>query len=128
MAIYLQGNNGSIQLTAPKTTGGSVDLSNYYTKAQTDEKFVTQEDWETIIPTFLTNIPDEYITETELDEKGYATKAEIPDTSNFVTAQYVQVAINENAPDLSAYQTAEQVNTLISNALAEIGVAEDGAY
>lgn len=179
MGIELKTKTGNITLTAPKASGGgSVDLSNYYTKAQTDAKiqevvdaipevdltgyateeyvdtaiskvdvteqlkdyattkyvddrvaadtqstvhyidnnFVTKEDWETIIPTFLTDIPDEYITESELSSKGY------------VNATYVQTTINENIPDVSGYQTAEQVNTLISNALAEIGVAEQGAY
>lgn len=178
MGIELKTKQGHITLTAPKASGGgSVDLSNYYTKAQTDEKiaeavenvsvdltgyateeyvqteiskvdvseqlkdyatekyvddrvaadtqstvhyvdnnFVTKEDWETIIPTFLTDIPSEYVTESELSSKGY------------VNATYVQTTINENIPDVSGYQTEEQVNTLISNALAEIGVAEQGAY
>lgn len=34
----------------------------------------------------------------------------------------------EDIPDVSAFQTEAQVNTLISNALNAIGVAEEGAY
>ena len=37
-SIELKTNTGSIILTAPKTSGGTVDLSNYYTKSQTDER------------------------------------------------------------------------------------------
>lgn len=87
MGIELRTKQGHITLTAPKTVeGGSVDLSNYYTKAQTDEK----------IQEVVNAIP-------EVDLSDYATKEEIPDVSRFVTATYVQTAINENAPDLSGY-------------------------
>lgn len=166
MGIELKSKSGNITLTVPKfTSGGAVDLSNYYTKAETDEQ----------ISNAIDNID---IPETDLT--GYATvdyvdnavdNIEIPDTSLFVTAQYVQTAINESTPDLtpyakkedipdvsdfiseipseyitedelaakdyatvaqipdvSAFQTEAQVNTLISNALAEIGIAEKEAY
>jgi hypothetical protein len=141
MPIELKTKSGNISLTAPKTSGATVDLSNYYTKTQTEERFVSREDWENTIPAFLTEIPSEYVTESELDEKGYLTEHQ--DLSNYATTVYVQTAINENAPDLSGYakktdipdvpdvsafQTEEQVNTLISNALNAIGVAEQGAY
>lgn len=62
------------------------DLSNYYTKAQTDEA----------------------IEAAKPDLTGYALKSDIP--------------------NVSAYQTAEQVETAINTALAGIGVAEEGAY
>ena len=53
----------------------------------------------------------DYYTRTETDEY-------------FATIGYVDDAI----PDVSAYQTAAQVQTLINNSLASIGVAEDGEY
>lgn len=103
MGIELKTKQGNITLTAPKVVqGGSVDLSNYYTKAQTEEIFVTKEDFETIIPAFLTDVPDEYITEDELEAKDYATVAQIPDVSAFLTAD-----------DISGFQTEEQVIALI---------------
>ena len=46
--------------------GASVDLSNYYTKAEVDS----------LIPDtsrFITEVPAEYVTETELNAKGYLT-------------------------------------------------------
>lgn len=103
---------------------------------------------------FLTSIPDEYITETELEAKGYLTehqdlsayalKSEIPtvptktsdltNDSGFITVADVpevdlsNYALKTEIPDVSAYQTQEQVNTLINNALSKIGIAEEGAY
>jgi hypothetical protein len=53
----------------------------------------------------------DYYTRTETDEY-------------FATIGYVDDAI----PDVSGYQTAAQVQTLIDNSLAAIGVAEDGEY
>lgn len=35
---------------------------------------------------YLTAIPDEYVTETELSGKNYALKSEVPDVSNFITS------------------------------------------
>ena len=46
------------------STGGEVNLTNYYTKEEVDN----------IIPkNYLTSIPSEYVTETELNNKGYIT-------------------------------------------------------
>lgn len=68
----------------------SVDLSEYYTKTESDEKYQLKGD-------YLTSIPDEYITETELESKKYLTS--IPDT--YVTEdelndriQYITTNIN----------------------------------
>lgn len=191
MGIELKTKTGNITLTAPKVvSGGSVDLSNYYTKPETDAKIqevvdaipeVDLSDYATVdyVDSTVDKLADfdyvndkvrEYqgVTEKWADEK-FATKTDIPDTSLFVTGEYVQVAINESMPslsvyakksdipdvsgfitevpaeyiteteleakgyltehqDISAFQTAEQVNTLIDNALAEIGVAEEGEY
>lgn len=33
---------------------------------------------------YISRVPDEYVTETELEQKGYATKQEIPDVKEFV--------------------------------------------
>ena len=100
---------------------------------------------------FLTSIPDEYITETELEAKGYLTehqdlsayalKTEIPtiptkvsDLTNdagFITSADIpevdlsSYALKTEIPDVSAFQTEEQVNALINTAL---GVIENGTY
>lgn len=63
------------------------------------------------------------------DVSGFANKSEIPDVSGYLTAnELVDYAKKTDIPDVSAYQTETQVNTLISNALNAIGVAEEGAY
>ena len=65
MPIELKTKQGNITLTAPKTSGGTVDLSNYYTKAQTDEK----------IEEAVANIDIP-----EVDLTGYAKIEDIPST------------------------------------------------
>ena len=65
-------------------SGGSADLSNYYTK-------------------------------TEIDNKGYLTEHQ----------SLANYALKTEIPDVSQYQTATQVQTLINNAL---GVIENGTY
>lgn len=85
--------------------GGSgevnVDLSNYYTKSEVDA----------LIPdtsSFLTAVPNEYVTETELSGKGYLTEhqslegyaktSDIPDVSAFQTEAQVLALIQANMP------------------------------
>ncbi len=195
MGIELKTKTGNITLTAPKSSGGgSVDLSNYYTKAQTDAKiqevvdaipevdltgyateeyvdtaiskvdvteqlkdyattnyvddrvaqdtegtlnyvdetFVTKEDWETIIPTFLTAVPEEYLTDSEAEEK-YARITDIPDVSEFITEEDIpdtsNFATKSEIPDVSAFQTEEQVIALIKeHGSAPLPVSEDGEF
>ena len=93
-----------------------VDLSNYALKSEIPD-----------VSGFLTKVPDEYITETELDAKGYLTEhqslagyaklTDIPDVSGY--------ALKTEIPDVSSYQTANQVNALID---AKLGVIENNAY
>ena len=119
--------------------GGDADLSNYYTKAQTDAAistaiadldipdvtgFAKLEDIPTIPENvssfnndagYLTEVPSEYITETELAGKGYLTEHQSLDG----------YAKTTDIPDVSKYQTEEQVTALINEAL---GVIENGTY
>ena len=65
--IELKSTQANITLKSPTVVSGSVDLSNYYTKSQVDA----------LIPDvsgFITEIPSEYVTETELNAKGYLTE------------------------------------------------------
>lgn len=134
---------------------GNVDLSNYVTKEELQAKldalhinidlssYATKEELtqainsidlsayakKTDIPDvsgYLTSIPEEYVTETELNAKGYLTqqdlssyalKTEIPSLDGYATTQYVDNAI-ANVPsggtvDLTNYYTKAETNALI---------------
>jgi len=54
---------------------------------------------------------------------NYALKSEIPEEVDLTG-----YAKTEDIPDVSQYQTAEEVETAITNALSAIGVAEEGVY
>lgn len=90
------------------SSSGNFDATQYYNKTEIDA----------LIPTdYLTEIPSEYITESELNEKGYLTehqslegyalKDDIPDTSNFATKSEI--------PDTSTLATKEQVEGITDN-------------
>lgn len=76
--------------------GGSADLSNYYTKSEVDAL-----------------IPE------EVDLTGYALKTEIPDVSGFTTMSAVEA---------KGYQTADDVNALITTAIGNITDADGVNY
>ena len=117
MPIKLKANNGNIDLKAPiKQVGGKVDSVNGMTgdvvldipsktsQLENDSGFITQ-------------IPDEYITETELDAKGYLTehqsladyakKSEIPDVSGFLT-EIPSEYVTETELEAKGYLTEHQ--------------------
>ena len=123
---------------------GSVDLTNYYTKAQVDAKIpdttgLASQTWvenkgyltehqslktingESIVGTGNITISggsadlSNYYTKSEIDNKGYLTEHQ----------SLANYALKTEIPDVSQYQTATQVQTLIDNAL---GVIENGTY
>lgn len=113
--------------------GGAVDLSEYAKKTDIPD-----------VSNFITSIPEEYITEEELNAKGYLTehqdlssyalKTDIPDTSNFLTSvpeEYVtETELNAKGyltehQDLSNYYNKEEVSSLIDE---KLGVIENGTY
>ena len=80
-----------VNILVDKLTSGDIDLTNYYTKAETDR----------LIPTdYLTEIPEGYITESELD--NYYTKSEVDN----------KVA-NSGTFDSSQYYNKSEVDSLI---------------
>lgn len=92
---------------AQAVTGGQVDLSNYYTKSETDAAI------EAAAP----------------DLSGYALKSEIPDTTGLASEQYVQnqiAAIPET--DLSDYATISYVNTEIAKVVTSSEVDLSNYY
>ena len=129
---------------AKVATSGDIDLSNYvtkdtvYTKAQTDALIpsvpskISQLENDS---NYLSSIPEEYVTDTELNAKGYLTshqdlsayalKTEIPTVPSldgYATTEYVNNAIaNVPTTDLSNYYTKAEtyskteVDTLVAN-------------
>ena len=170
-----QGPAGVV-LNGDGTTGGSggtVDLSNYYTKAQVDAKIpdtstfatktwvegkgyltehqsLTEYAKKSEIPTKTSQLTNNsgYLTEHQslktingesivgtgnitisggsADLSNYYTKTEI-DNKGYLTEHQslANYALKTEIPDVSQYQTATQVQTLIDNAL---GVIENGTY
>ena len=121
MPIKLKANNGNIDLKVPikQVGGGAVDSVNGMTgdvvldipsktsQLENDSGFLTEHqslaDYakKSEIPDvsgFLTSIPDEYVTETELDAKGYLTEHQ----------------------SLADYSTTTQVQSMIDTAIAGI--------
>ena len=117
MPIKLKANNGNIDLKAPiKQVGGKVDSVNGMTGDVVLD--IPSKTSDLVNDSgFLTQIPDEYVTETELEAKGYLTehqsladyakKSEIPDVSGFLTSipdEYV----TEAELDAKGYLTQHQ--------------------
>lgn len=109
----------------------SIDLSSYAKK--TDIPSLDDYAKKTDIPDvsgYLTSIPEEYVTETELNAKGYLTEHQdlsayalkteiptVPSLDGYATTEYVDNAI-ANVPsggtvDLTNYYTKEETNALI---------------
>lgn len=80
--------------------GTEVDLSNYYTKSETDKAI------------------SDAVGAIEIPEAGEV------DLSNYYTKSEVDAKI----PDVSGYQTAEEVQSAINEALSAIGVAEEVSF
>lgn len=135
-------------------TSGEIDLSNYVTK----DTVYTKEQTDALIPSvpsrvsqlendsnYLSSIPEEYVTDTELNAKGYLTshqdlsayalKTDIPNVSldGYATTQYVDNAIaNVPTTDLSNYYTKSEtyskteVDTLVANSGGSSSGGESG--
>ena len=125
-------------------TSGEIDLSNYVTK----DTVYTKEQTDALIPSvpskvsqlendsnYLSSIPEEYVTDTELNAKGYLTEHQdlsayalkteiptVPSLDGYATTEYVDNAVS-NIPttDLSNYYTKNEtyskteVDTLVAN-------------
>lgn len=100
------------KIAEAKLAGGEVDLSEYYTKAEVDDKFN-----ELVIP----ELPD---------LSDFATKEEIPNVEGLATETYVQEQINaieHPQVDLSDYVTEQFVTDAIAaipEAKADVNVYE----
>ena len=140
---------------AKVATSGDIDLSNYVTK----DTVYTKEQTDALIPSvpskisqlendsnYLSSIPEEYVTDTELNAKGYLTshqdlsayalKTEIPTVPSldgYATTEYVNNAVaNVPTTDLSNYYTKAEtyskteVDTLVANSGGSSSGGESG--
>ena len=131
MPITLKTNGGKVDLTTP-TIVQKADLTNYYTKDETDaaidvaieaipEPDLSGYALKTDIPDvsrFMTEVPEEYVTDEELNAKGYLTEHQSLDG----------YALKTDIPDVSNFQTEEQVQTIVNNAIAGITDGEAVSY
>ena len=137
--IELKSTQANITLKSPTVVSGSVDLSNYYTKAQVDalipdvSRFITGSEADTKISTAVS------LAEERVDFKlgSYALKTEIPDVSGFITeipSEYVtETELNAKGyltehQSLADYSTTTQVQNMINTAIAGITDAEAVNY
>lgn len=86
----------------------TTDLSNYYTKTEVDNKFQEKGD-------YLTSVPSEYITETELTNKGYATTTQLNSKQDTLVSGTNIKTINGNSILGSGDLTIESGTTDLSN-------------
>ena len=121
-------DNSNLKLTTPTIAVGQgvTDLSNYYTKQEVDN----------LIPDvsgFITEIPSEYVTESELAAKGYAKTTDIPDVSGFALKSEIpsieglatETYVNEKIAaipevDLTGYYKKDETDAAIDTAISEI--------
>lgn len=137
--IELKSTQANITLKSPTVVSGSVDLSNYYTKAQVNalipdvSGFITGSEADTKISTAVS------LAEERADFKlgSYALKTEIPDVSGFITeipSEYVtETELNAKGyltahQSLASYSTTTQVQNMINTAIAGITDAEAVNY
>ena len=140
MPIKLKANNGNIDLKAPiKQVGGKVDSVNGMTgdvvldipsktsQLENDSGFLTEHqslaDYakKSEIPDvsgFLTSIPDEYVTETELDAKGYLTEhqslAEYAKKSELFSKDYNDLTNKPTIPSVEGLASTQYVDNKVS--------------
>ena len=161
MPIKLKANNGNIDLKAPiKQVGGGAVNSVNGMKGDVVLDIPSKTSDLVNDSGFLTQIPSEYVTETELDAKGYLTQhqslenyatkdyvsnaltpyaktSDIPDVSKFITeipSEYVTEAeldakgyLTEHQ-SLADYSTTTQVQSMIDTAIAGITDGEAVSY
>ena len=152
---------GNVELKAVEKEGGDVDLDNYYTKDEIDNllddiesgdvdlsEYAKKEDIPDVSK-FITEVPSEYITETELSAKGYATGGYVDskvagiviptkvsafeNDKGYLTEHqslegYAKLSDIPTVPSLDGYATETYVTNAITTAFAGIANAEGGAY
>lgn len=114
-------NNLQSQIDELSNNGVNVNLSNYYTKKEVND----------LIPNdYLTEIPSEYITETELNSKNYTTLNEVevklselvdsaPDTLNTLNELALALGNDPNFATTIASQIGLKADITVVNELSQ---------
>ena len=149
MPIKLKANNGNIDLKAPikQVGGGAVDSVNGMTGDVVLD--IPSKTSDLVNDSgFITQIPDEYVTETELDAKGYLTehqslseyakkselfskdyndltnKPTIPSVEGLASTQYVDNKVATKQDTLTAGNNI----TIVDGVISAIGGSGGGSY
>lgn len=114
MPIKLKANNGNIDLKAPiKQVGGKVDSVN----GQVGDVVLKTSDLVNDSG-FLTQIPSEYVTETELDSKGYLTEhqslAEYAKKSELFSKDYNDLTNKPTIPSVEGLASTQYVDEKVA--------------
>ena len=118
MPIKLKANNGNIDLKVPiKQVGGAVDSVNGMTGDVVLE--IPSKTSDLVNDSgFLTQIPDEYVTETELDAKGYLTEhqslAEYAKKSELFSKDYNDLTNKPTIPSVEGLASTQYVDNKVS--------------
>ena len=118
MPIKLKANNGNIDLKAPiKQVGGKVDSVNGMTGDVVLE--IPSKTSDLVNDSgFLTQIPDEYITETELDAKGYLTEhqslADYAKKSELFSKDYNDLTNKPTIPSVEGLASTQYVDEKVA--------------
>ena len=142
MPIKLKANNGNIDLKAPiKQVGGGavnsvngmagdvvLDIPSKTSDLVNDSGFLTEHQSlaeyakKSEIPDvsgFLTSIPDEYVTETELDAKGYLTEhqslAEYAKKSELFSKDYNDLTNKPTIPSVEGLASTQYVDNKVAS-------------
>ena len=88
----------------------------YYTKAESDEKYQPAGE-------YLTAIPDEYVTDSELDSKGYLTEHQALKTINGESlVGSGNITIGGGGGDMTNYYTKTEVNGLFDTVNVDLAL------
>ena len=93
------------EIDVPTKTSDLINDSGFLTEHQSLADYAKKSEIPDVSG-FLTSIPDEYVTETELDAKGYLTEHQ----------SLAEYAKKSDIPDVSGYVTDTELNTAISSA------------
>lgn len=119
MPIKLKANNGNIDLKAPikQVGGGAVDSVNGMTGDVVLD--IPSKTSDLVNDSgFITQIPDEYVTETELDAKGYLTEhqslAEYAKKSELFSKDYNDLTNKPTIPSVEGLASTQYVDNKVS--------------